>query len=63
MDTFEEAFIAGTAPTSYCPLHGFSISDAVGEGVGKVLGGIGKIIGGIFGAGGGDKQEQQPEGR
>jgi penicillin-binding protein 1B len=66
MDTFEEAFIAGTAPTSYCPLHGFSISDAVSEGVsgvGKVLGGIGKFIGGIFGAGGDDKPEQPPEGR
>src|SRR5438445_5911271 len=33
VDTFEEVFISGTAPTSYCPLHGFHISEAVQEGV------------------------------
>ena len=60
---FEEAFIAGTAPTAHCPLHGFSLpetlSDGIteaGKGVGKVFGGIGRFFGGIFG-GGGDKQE------
>src|SRR6185369_1315431 len=63
-NTFEEAFIAGTAPTTMCTLHGFKISDAVdkvisepakdvGKGVGKVISGVGKIFGGIFG--GGDK--------
>ena len=65
----QEAFIAGTAPTSYCPLHGFRISDAVekgvekgvteaGKGIGKVLQGFGKAIGGIFG-GGDDKAPKQ----
>ncbi len=29
--TFEEAFIAGTVPGSYCPLHGFRISSAIKE--------------------------------
>jgi penicillin-binding protein 1B len=63
-NTFEEVFIAGTAPTSYCPLHGFRISDAlepakeVGKGVGKVFQGIGKAIGGLFG-GGDDKNPKQ----
>jgi penicillin-binding protein 1B len=63
-NTFEEAFIAGTAPTTICTLHGFKISDAVdkviaepvkdvGKGVGKV---IGKIFGGLFG--GGDKEKE-----
>ncbi len=60
--TFEEAFIAGTAPTSYCPLHGFHISEAVqegvaetGKGIGKAIQGVGKFIGGLFG-GGDDKK-------
>jgi penicillin-binding protein 1B len=60
--TFEEAFIAGTAPTSYCPLHGFRISEAVQEGVaeaakgvGKVFQGVGRFVGGLFG-GGDDKK-------
>ncbi len=68
-NTFQEAFIAGTAPISYCPLHGFRISDAVekgvekgvteaGKGIGKVLQGFGKAIGGIFG-GGDDKAPKQ----
>lgn len=51
-NTFEEAFIAGTAPTSYCPLHGFRISNAVrsgGSGVGKVFQGIGKFFGVLSG--------------
>jgi penicillin-binding protein 1B len=66
--TFEEAFISGTAPTTYCTLHGSHISDVidrtigepakevgkdVGRGVGTVVKGIGKAIGGLFG--GGDK--------
>ena len=60
--TFEEAFISGTAPTSYCPLHGFRISEAVQEGVaeaakgvGKVFQGVGRFVGGLFG-GGDDKK-------
>ena len=62
--TFEEAFIAGTAPTSYCPLHGFRISEAVqegvaetGKGIGKAIQGVGKFIGGLF-SGGDDKKQQ-----
>jgi penicillin-binding protein 1B len=54
-NTFEEVFIAGTAPTSYCPLHGFRISEAIedgvtatGKGIGKVFRGIGKIFSGAF---------------
>jgi penicillin-binding protein 1B len=72
-DTFEEAFLAGTAPTSYCPLHGFRISEVpqtvtegakdvgkdVGKGVGKVFAGIGKAIGGIFGGNSDDKTPKQ----
>jgi penicillin-binding protein 1B len=68
INTFEEAFIAGTAPTVYCTLHGLHISDVidrtiaepakdVGKGVGKVFTGIGKAIGGIFGGGGGDEKK------
>jgi penicillin-binding protein 1B len=67
LNTFEEAFISGTAPTVYCTLHGLHISDVidrtisepakdVGKGVGKVFSGIGKAIGGIFGGGGDDKK-------
>jgi penicillin-binding protein 1B len=66
-ETFEEAFIAGTVPTSHCPLHGFSISETVehgvtdaGKGVGKVVTGIGKFFGRIFG--GGDKDIEQEKG-
>jgi penicillin-binding protein 1B len=61
-NTFEEAFIAGTAPVSHCPLHGFNISETLergvtetGKGIGKVVRGIGKLFGGIF-RGGDDKQ-------
>ncbi|HLH32014.1 MAG TPA: transglycosylase domain-containing protein [Terriglobia bacterium] len=69
-NTFEEAFIEGTAPTTYCTLHGFHISDTldkaiaepakdigkdVGKGVGRVFQGIGKAFGGLFG-GGDDKK-------
>jgi len=64
--TFQEAFIAGTAPTSYCPLHGFHISDAVqegvteaGKGIGKAISGVGRFIGGIFSGGGDDKKTKQ----
>src|SRR5205823_14979967 len=63
-NTFQEAFIAGTAPTSYCPLQGFHISEAVqegvtdaGKGIGKAIQGVGKFIGGLFGGGGDDKKE------
>ena len=44
--TFTEAFIAGTAPLTHCPLHGFSLSEAIGDGVR----GIGRFFGGIFGS-------------
>jgi penicillin-binding protein 1B len=69
-NTFEEAFLAGTAPTAYCTLHGLHISDVldrsiaeparevsrdVGKGAGKLFQGIGKAIGGLFG-GGDDKK-------
>jgi len=58
--TFEEAFISGTAPTTYCSLHGSKISEAiergvnesaekVEKGVNKVIHGIGDIFGGVFG--------------
>jgi penicillin-binding protein 1B len=69
VDTFEEAFIAGTAPTVYCTLHGLKISDAiektvtepakeVGKGVGRVLG---KVFGGLFGGGGNDDKPKDPK--
>jgi membrane carboxypeptidase/penicillin-binding protein len=63
-NTFEEAFIAGTAPTRSCSENiGTKISDAVettvaepvkeaAKGVGKVLG---KVFGGLFG---GDKSHK-----
>jgi membrane carboxypeptidase/penicillin-binding protein len=75
-DTFEEVFIAGTVPPSHCPLHGFTISSAVQEGVTEVVTevgkgateagkGIGRIyrgIGRVFGGifGGGDDKKQEP---
>jgi penicillin-binding protein 1B len=63
LNTFEEAFISGTAPTAMCSLHGNRISDVfekgvaepakeVGKGIGKVFG---KVFGGLFGGGGDDK--------
>jgi penicillin-binding protein 1B len=68
IDVFDEAFIAGTAPTAHCPLHGFSFSEAIsegvteaGKGVGRVFSGIGRILGGIFG--GGDSNDQSTERR
>ena len=71
--TFQEPFLAGTAPTSYCPLHGFHISEAVqegitdagkgvaeaGKGIGKAIQGVGKFIGGLFGGGGDDNKPKQ----
>ena len=64
-NTFEEAFIAGTAPNSFCPLHGFRLSEAVqdgvveaGKGVGKVFSGVGRFFGGLFG-GRDDKKPKQ----
>ena len=62
VNTFDEAFIAGTAPKAYCT-NGLKISEAVestvvepakevGKGVGKVLG---KVFGGLFG---GDKSRK-----
>jgi penicillin-binding protein 1B len=72
-DTFEEAFIAGSAPTSYCPIHGFRISEAIGNGVeaigtgvketgsavGKAFRGIGRVFGGLFGGGDKDKDKDK----
>jgi hypothetical protein len=69
-DTFEEAFISGSAPTTYCPIHGFRISEAIGTGVeaigtgvketgsavGKAIRGIGRVFGGLFG---GDKEKDK----
>ena len=66
-NTFEEAFISGTAPTVSCTLHGLHISETldkaiaepakeVGKGVGKVFQGIGKALGGLFG-----KDEEKKE--
>jgi penicillin-binding protein 1B len=65
-DTFEEVFISGTVPTSYCPLHGFTLPSAVehgfseaGRGVGRVMQGIGRFFGGVFGGGGGDNNSSE----
>ena len=67
-NTFEEAFIAGTAPTTYCTLHGLHISEAfdraigeparevgtAGTEVGKDVGkGVGRVFQGIGKAFGG----------
>jgi penicillin-binding protein 1B len=57
VDTYDEVFLEGTAPTVYCPLHQVRISEAiekavtepakeVGKGLGKA---VGKIFGSIFG--------------
>ena len=63
-NTFQEAFLSGTAPTAYCPLHGFNISEAVqegvteaGKGIGKAFQGVGRFFGGLFG--GDDKKHRQ----
>jgi penicillin-binding protein 1B len=66
-NTFEEAFLAGTAPTAYCTLHGLHLSDVldksiaepakeVSKGAGRLFQGIGKAIGGLFGGGNDDKK-------
>ena len=60
VSTFDEAFIAGTAPAEHCPLHGNRISDVLdkgiaepakeaGKGVGKVFEGAGRFFGSLFG--------------
>ena len=46
-DTFEEAFISGTAPANFCPIHGFHPLTSL-ERVGKGIGGFFK---GLFGGG------------
>src|SRR5262245_19753159 len=62
INTFEEAFITGTAQTKSGSLHGVKISDViektvaepakeVGKGVNKVFQGVGKVLGGLFGGG------------
>jgi len=69
VNTSDEVFIEGTAPTVSCTLHGLTISDVidrgvaepakeVGKGVGSVIKGVGKIFGGIFGGGADDKKPQ-----
>jgi hypothetical protein len=72
-DTFEETFVAGSAPTNYCPIHGFRISEAIGNGVeavgtgvketgnavGKAIRGIGRVFGGLFGGGDKDKEKDK----
>ena len=69
-ETFEEAFISGTAPTSYCPLHGFKVSQAIGSAVeaigntvkdapsavGGAIRDVGRFFGGLFG-----KKDQPPQ--
>lgn len=59
-DTYEEVFLEGTVPATYCPLHSPTISETIengvveaGKGVGNVFKGIGKVFGGIFGGGNG----------
>jgi len=73
-DTFEEVFISGSAPTSYCPIHGFRISQAIetgvgaigtgvketGTAVGKAFRGIGRVFGGLFGGGKDKDKEHRP---
>jgi penicillin-binding protein 1B len=62
VDTFQEVFIEGTAPTTFCTLHGSRISDAIqdgGKGVVKAIQGIGSFIGGLFG--GAEKAAKQPQ--
>ena len=65
VNTFEEAFIEGTAPTRFCTLHGLKISDViektVAEPAKEVGKGVGKVFGKIFGifGGGGDKTPKQ----
>jgi penicillin-binding protein 1B len=67
VNTSEEVFIEGTAPTVYCTLHGAKISETLertigepareaGKGVGKA---IGRFFGGLFGGGGDDKEENE----
>jgi penicillin-binding protein 1B len=75
VDTFEEAFISGTAPATFCPIHSPRTSDvfetgieAVGEGVkrsgsaiGSAVRGIGRVFGGIFGRGTDPLEKPKPE--
>jgi len=60
LTTIDEVFIAGTAPTAFCSLHGPRISEVLekgvavpvkeaSKGVGKVLSGVGRVFGGLFG--------------
>src|SRR5262249_46354107 len=39
-DTFEESFISGTAPTNYCPIHGFHMSESLGNAVDTIGNGL-----------------------
>ncbi|MBI4472500.1 MAG: transglycosylase domain-containing protein [Acidobacteria bacterium] len=54
IDTFDEVFLAGTVPNTYCPIHTSLISEFVGplenagEGIGKTLRGLGRFFGRVF---------------
>jgi len=55
-ETYGEVFIPGTVPTTFCPLHGQSVSEAIesgfgaaGRGVGGALKTVGRVFSGIFG--------------
>jgi hypothetical protein len=67
VDTYEEAFLAGTVPAGYCPIHEVTISDVIGSGVsqtgrgiGSAVRGIGRFFGGVFG---GDDNDDDREDR
>jgi hypothetical protein len=66
-NTYSEIFIAGTVPTSHCPIHRFSISDAIGDGIretgqgiGGAFRGVGRFLGGLFGGGNNENNEAPP---
>jgi penicillin-binding protein 1B len=64
VNTFEEAFITGTAPKTFCSDPGLKISDAiqttVAEPAKEVAKGVGKVFSKVFGGlfGGGDKSRK-----
>jgi penicillin-binding protein 1B len=74
-ETFQEAFISGTAPTNYCPLHGFHLSEGISNSVesvgnavkeaphavGAALKDVGRFFGGLFGRKNDDKNPQTPQ--
>jgi penicillin-binding protein 1B len=48
VNTFEEVFIAGTAPTTVCTLHGLKISDVIEKGVAEPAKEVGKGVGKVI---------------